>query len=129
MLDHLSEELETEAGLPVGFYDVLLHLNEASDHRLPMHELAARVLLSKSGLTRLVDRMAAEGLVRREPGTEDRRIVHATLTPAGRERLVGAAPVHLRGIEQHFGCHLSDDEAATLHDLLTRVRDGNGNRR
>lgn len=124
LIDRLSAELEVEAGLPVTFYDVLLHLNEAPERRLPMHELARRVLLSKSGLTRLVDRMATEGYVEREPCGEDRRVVYARLTDPGRERLVGAAPVHLRGIEEHFGSRLTDDEAETLRVLLERVVDG-----
>lgn len=126
VLDRLSDELEAEAGLPITFYDVLLHLNQAPGRRLPMHELAERVLLSKSGLTRLVDRMASNGLVERKPCAEDRRIVFAVLTPAGRERLVGAAPVHLRGIDEHFGRHLSDEEADTLRALLARLAPGNG---
>lgn len=126
VLEQLSEELEHEMGLPITFYDVLLHLNEAPDRRLPMRELAERVLLSKSGLTRLVDRMVAEGLVERAACESDRRIVYAVLTTAGRERLVGAAPVHLRGIEEHFGRHLTDNEADTLRGLLQRVAGANG---
>jgi len=121
LLDRLSRELEAETGLPVGFYDVLLHLNEAPQRRLPMHELAHRVLISKSGLTRLVDRMVAEGYLEREPAEDDRRVVYACLTASGRDRLVGAAPVHLRGIAEHFGRHLSDAEADTLRELLGRV--------
>lgn len=126
VLDHLSAELEMETSLPVTFYDVLLHLNEAPGHQLPMHELAARVLISKSGLTRLVDRMTAEGLVERRRGDDDRRVVYAGLTESGRTRLVGAAPVHLRGIDEHFGRHLSEGEADTLRTLLRRVADANG---
>lgn len=126
VLDNLADELEVEMGLPVAFYDVLLQLNEAQDHRLPMRELADRVLLSKSGLTRLVDRMVGEGLVEREPSAADRRVIYAVLTEAGRSRLIGAAPVHLRGIEEHFGRHLNDLEADTLRTLLQRVANANG---
>lgn len=126
ILDRLAGELEREMALPITFYDVLLHLNEAQGHRLPMRDLADRVLLSKSGLTRLVDRMAADGLVDRQPCDDDRRVVHAVLTEKGRSRLVGAAPVHLRGIEQHFGQHLSEDEAETLRELLERLVRANG---
>lgn len=126
VLDHLADELEHQAGLPVTFYEVLLQLSEAPGGRLPMRELAERVLLSKSGLTRLVDRMVGAGLVERSPSTEDRRIVYAVLTGSGRERLVGAAPVHLRCVEQHFGRHLTDGEADTLRSLLERVATANG---
>lgn len=125
VVERLTGDLETELGLPLTFYDVLLQLNEAPGHRLPMRELADRVLISKSGLTRLVDRMTAQGLVARTPCATDRRVVYAALTDVGRSRLVGAAPVHLRGIDEHFGRHLSDAEAQTLRSLLGRVVDAN----
>ena len=78
--------------MPLGWYDVLLQLAEAPDHRLRMAELAERVLLSRSGLTRLVDRLAAEGLVTREPFPGDARGLYTVLTDAGLARLRAAAP-------------------------------------
>jgi DNA-binding MarR family transcriptional regulator len=79
------------------------------------------VLLSKSGLTRLVDRMERSGLVARQPCGEDGRGLLAVLTPAGRDALRRAAPVHLRGVEQHFASHLSEAEARTLRVALGKV--------
>jgi len=79
------------------------------------------VLLSKSGLTRLVDRMERAGLVRRERCEDDARGVIAALTPAGRARLRAAAPVHLRGVEQHFAAHLADGEAPVVAKAMERI--------
>jgi DNA-binding MarR family transcriptional regulator len=123
VIERLEEELQTEQSLPLGWYEVLLHLSWAPDGRLRMGELAASVLLTPSGLTRLVDRMNAAGLVRREACPSDRRVAYATLTAAGRQRLRRAAPTHLRGVEEHFLRHLSDAEAATLAGALSRVLD------
>jgi DNA-binding MarR family transcriptional regulator len=121
VVELLARELEAERGLPLGWYDVLLTLDQAREHRLRMQELAQSVLLSKSGLTRLIDRMEANGLVRREPCPSDRRGAFAVLTPQGRSTFRRAAPVHLRGIQEHFARHLDDQEAATLVAALARV--------
>jgi DNA-binding MarR family transcriptional regulator len=121
VVELLSRELEDQRELPLGWYDVLLTLDQAPEQRLRMQELAQSVLLSKSGLTRLIDRMEAEGLVRRERCPSDRRGAFAVLTPEGRSTFRRAAPVHLRGIQEHFASHLDDDEAATLYDALARV--------
>jgi DNA-binding MarR family transcriptional regulator len=117
----LEHELVAERGLPLSRYDVLLNLAEAPDSRLRMQELSASVLLSKSGLSRLVDRMVEAGLVRRERCEDDRRGWFAVLTDQGRSALRRAAPVHLRGIEEHFTGHLAPDEVETMTAALTRV--------
>lgn len=117
----LEEELEMQRGLPLTWYDVLAQLQAAPNGRLRMQELAESVLLSKSGLTRLFDRMERQGLVRREPCYDDRRGTLAVITPAGRGALRRAAPVHLRGIEEHFAAHLTDEEARTLQSALSKV--------
>ena len=117
----LGREMETETGLPLTWYDVLLNLHEAGG-RLRMQELARSIVLSKSGLTRLVDRMVTAGYVCREPAEGDRRGLLAVLTPEGTEALRRAAPVHLRGIEQHFGRLVSAEEAAVVRDVFERVR-------
>ena len=119
--DALAAELEAETALPLTWYDVLVQLSEADDHKLRMQDLARAVLLSKSGLTRLVDRMTTAGLVSREPCLDDRRGTFVLLAPAGRQRLDGVSPVHLRGIAEHFTSHLSDDEARQMHALLSRI--------
>jgi DNA-binding MarR family transcriptional regulator len=116
----LEEELEADQGLPLSWYDVLLQLNEAGG-RLRMQELARAVLLSKSGVTRLVDRLVREGLVGRQPCASDRRGWLAVLTPEGKARLRKAAPVHLRGIQEHFGALVGEDEALALRAVGDRL--------
>ena len=117
----LERELVAGTAMPLGWYDVLLQLVEAPGRRLRMAELADRVLLSRSGLTRLVDRLQAEGLVRREPSPDDARGTFTVLTVEGFQRLRRAAPVHLRGVQQHWLGHFSDDELRELGALLARV--------
>ena len=117
----LEHELVAERGLPLSRYDVLLNLAEAPGGRLRMQELSASVLLSKSGLSRLVDRMVEAGLVRRERCEDDRRGWFAVLTDQGRSALRRAAPVHLRGIHEHFTRHLSPEEVEVLTAALSRV--------
>ncbi|MEP7214759.1 MAG: MarR family transcriptional regulator [Anaerolineaceae bacterium] len=124
VIERLEAELQRERGLPLSWYDVLVQLQEALGNRLRMTDLAGAVLLSKSGLTRLVDRMHADGLVERRPDPGDRRGTFVQLTPAGLERLRVAAPVHLRGIQQHFGEHLSDADARALASALGKVVNG-----
>src|SRR5579862_1644472 len=96
LIEVLGGELERERRLPLAWYDVLVQLAEAPASRLRMQELARSVLISKSGLTRLVDRMVQAGYVERQPCPDDLRGSFAVLTPAGRDALREAAPVHLR---------------------------------
>ena len=121
----LGEELE-EIGLPIGFYDVLVQLTEAEPGGLRMAELARRVLLSKSGLTRLVDRMASQGLVRRRPSPEDGRGYYVVATKLGRNALRRASPGHLRGVANHFTSLLTADEMKVITRAMTRVADAAG---
>lgn len=120
VLKVLSDELEAEQGIPLTFFDVLAQLSQAGG-RLRMSELADAVLLSRSGVTRVVDRMVRTGLVRREQCPEDRRSLYAALTPKGTRALEQALPVHVRGIADHFGRHLSDEEAKTMAAALGRM--------
>jgi DNA-binding MarR family transcriptional regulator len=117
----LERELVAEAGMPLAWYDVLLQLAEAPGRRLRMAELADSVLLSRSGLTRLVDRLQAEGLVCRERSIDDARGTFTVLTKAGLDRLRQAAPTHLAGIQQHWLEHFDDDELRVLGELLGRL--------
>ena len=117
----LERDLTAEAGLPLAWYDVLLQLAEAPDRRLRMAELADSVLLSRSGLTRLVDRLQAAGLVVREPFPGDARGMYTVLTPTGLDRLRRAAPIHLAGVQEYWLSKFSDDELRQLHDLLNRL--------
>jgi DNA-binding MarR family transcriptional regulator len=104
----LDEELRVEHDLSLGEYDALLALAEATDRRLRMNSLADRVVLSKSGVTRLIDRLVADGLVVRDQCLTDARGAEAVLTEKGLERLRRASRTHLRGIERHF-FHVVDE--------------------
>ena len=119
----LDEDLRAEHDLSLAEYDALLQLAEAPGRRLRMHQLADRVLLSRSGVTRLIDRLVADGSVERNSCLTDARGAEAVLTPAGLERLREAAPTHLRGISERFiGAIEPTDLAATgraLHDVLS----------
>ncbi len=117
----LERELRAEEQLPMAWYDVLVHLSEADEHRLRMQELASAVLLSKSGLTRLVDRMEADGLVCRSACPSDKRGTNAELTPRGLQMLRSTAPTHVRGVGEHFGAHLDDEDAVAMTRMLTAI--------
>lgn len=117
----LEAELVAEHDLALASYDVLLQLAESPERRLRMTDLADRVLLSRSGLTRLVDRMEREGLVRRQACPSDARGTLAVLTDAGIARLRQAAPTHLRGVGEHVAAKLTDDELGTLATLLGKL--------
>lgn len=121
VLRELERELTSEVGMPLAWYDVLLQLVEAPERRLRMADLADRVLLSRSGLTRLIDRLQAEGLVRREPSRDDARGTNTVLTSAGLHRLRQAAPSHLAGVDRHWLAHYSDDELRQLGELFARI--------
>ena len=117
----LEQELQDGAQMPLVWYDVLLQLFEAPERRLRMAELADRLLMSRSGLTRMIDRLQTEGLVRREPSPDDARGMYTVLTDAGRQALRAAAPVHLSGVQAHWLALFSDDELRELGGLLARV--------
>jgi DNA-binding MarR family transcriptional regulator len=119
----LERELQAEQSLGLGEYEVLLLLARAEDRQLRMSELADRLVLSRSGVTRLVDRLNAEGLVERTSCDTDRRGAWATLTGAGHERLRRAAPTHLRGVGEHFLDRIPPAELETLQRTLDRVLD------
>lgn len=121
LTDVLERELQAERDMPLTWYDVLVVLQEAPDQQLRMHDLAEQVLLSRAGLTRLVDRMTAAGLVERIPCPEDRRGTYVRITDVGREANLEAAPVHLGGVREHFTRHLSAKELAAMKTAFDRV--------
>jgi DNA-binding MarR family transcriptional regulator len=121
VVDRLGREMEEETGLPLTWYEVLLYLREAEGGRLRMHELAESLLLSRSAVTRFVDRMEEGGLVRRTDCRDDRRGTFVEATPLGIERFMSAAPVHLRGISEHFAGLIDDGEAAVIASAMERV--------
>ena len=119
----LERLLEQEQRLPLAWYDVLLELNAAPGRRLRMQDLAARVVLSRSRVSRVVDEMVRAGLVGREPDPADGRGAFAVVTDAGRAALRKAAPVYLEGIEDQFLSHLTPAELDTIERALGRVLD------
>jgi len=119
----LERELQAEQSLGLGEYEVLLLLARADDRQLRMSELADRLVLSRSGVTRLVDRLEANALVERASCDTDRRGSWATLTKAGHDRLRRAAPTHLRGVGEHFLDRIPPDELDALQRTLDRVLD------
>jgi DNA-binding MarR family transcriptional regulator len=118
VMRRLEAELDSEQGLSLPAYEVLAHLSEAPEQRLRMSELAVHAVLSPSGLTRLVDKLAREGLVQRHRCDADARVIYAVLTPEGLQRLESAYPVHLRGVREHFLDHLSEQQCEALADAL-----------
>ncbi len=121
VLRELERELDRDAALPLAWYDVLLTLARAPGRRLRMADLAERVMLSRSGLTRLVDRIEKAGYVSREPSPDDARGTYTVIRTAGLRRLRDAVPVHLAGVQRHWLAHFDDDELRTLGALLQRL--------
>jgi DNA-binding MarR family transcriptional regulator len=114
----LEADLEAEHGLSLPAYEVLAHLSEAPDRRLRMSDLASFAVLTPSGLTRLVDKLAAAGLVERARCGGDARVVYAVITPEGQRRLRAAYPTHLRGVREHLVDRLAGEQLDALADAL-----------
>jgi DNA-binding MarR family transcriptional regulator len=124
VVPRIERTLQTEAGLPLAWYDVLLELNGARpERRLRMQELGDRVTISRSRVSRVVDELEHAGFVERMPDATDRRASFAAITPEGRAVLRKAAPVYLAAVEREFLAHLSDADARTIERALDRVRD------
>ena len=120
VIRRLDAELEERESLALSDFDVLVQLHFAGG-TLRMRDLADSVLLSRSGMTRRVDRLESAGYVVRAACETDRRGSMASLTDAGRDRLQRALPVHLQGVADHFLCHLAPDELAILRSTLTKL--------
>lgn len=117
----LDSELEQEHGLPLTSYDVLIQLSLAPDRRLRMFELADAIVLSRSGLTRLVDRLERCRLVERERGEVDPRQVYARLIDRGFEVVADATPTHVAGVKARFLERLSDEQTKQLAAIWPAV--------
>ncbi len=117
----MSTDLEAGGGMPLTHYDVLRQLALAPGRGLRMSELAERVLLSRPGLTGVVKRLEADGLVERRRCAEDGRGLLAVLTPEGRRRLLAAHPTHVGSIRERFAAAYTDEELRTLAALLGRL--------
>ena len=120
LIDVLGTELEQAAGIPMRWYDVLVQLEE-SPEGIPMNLLAERILHSKSGLTRVVDRMEERGLVERVHPADDRRSILVGLTAKGTETMEEARRYHRDGIQRHFSRHLTDADIKALTRALEKV--------
>ena len=120
LADVLDSELERDAGIPLRWYDTLVHLEETPDG-LRMNELAERILYSKSGFTRVVDRMEEAGLVRRVRPENDRRSILVVLTDVGRTTMEEARRHHRHAIEEHFSRHLADADVKALTRAFEKV--------
>jgi DNA-binding MarR family transcriptional regulator len=120
LVDVLDGELERDAGIPMRWYDALVHLEETPEG-LRMNELAERILYSKSGFTRVVDRLEEAGFVRRVRPANDRRSILVVLTDEGRETMERARRYHRHGIEQHFSRHLAETDIKALSRALEKV--------
>jgi DNA-binding MarR family transcriptional regulator len=117
----LEADLLAEHQLPLAWYDVMVQLVEAPDRQLRMTDLAGAVLISRSGLTRLVDRMVADGLVRRERAANDARGTFACLTDAGYTRLRGATPTHLHGVAGYVIDRMSAEQLAAWGEACAQI--------
>jgi DNA-binding MarR family transcriptional regulator len=120
----LDADLEAEHGLPLSSYEVLLHLDDAEGRRMRMSDLAATVILSRSGLTRLVDRLEREGLIERQSCPSDARGSFATLTAAGARKLHAARATHLSGVRSMFLDHFTPEEQEILGAAWERLLPG-----
>jgi DNA-binding MarR family transcriptional regulator len=114
-------DVSGRGGIPLRWYDVLLELNAASARRLTMQELAGRVVLSRTRVSRVVDELEGAGLVRREAHPDDRRSSFAVLTDGGRKALRRAAPAYLDSIRAQFGARLLPHELAVVRGAMEKL--------
>lgn len=119
----MERRLETENGMSVQWFEVLIRLARTPGHRLRMSDLAAQTTLSASGLTRAVDRLEAAGLVERQACPSDRRSTYATLTDKGEARILAALPVHVTQLVEVFSSVFTPDELESYTALTRRLRD------
>ena len=128
VLRAIDEDLAAGGGVPIHVYDVLLELNAAPGRRLRMKDLASRTVLTRSRISKLVDELAADGLVERHADATDRRGSFVVISATGRGALKRSAPIYLDSIERHFMSHLSAGEAERLTAALQRVVEGHRSR-
>jgi DNA-binding MarR family transcriptional regulator len=122
----LDRELVAEHGLTINDYEVLVHLSRADDQMLRRVDLAERVLLTPSGITRLLDGLERSGLVSKAACDSDARVVYAKLTEKGAKRLDSASKSHLASVRSLFGERFDEDELERLSEFLARLPQTNG---
>lgn len=118
----LDKEVQRQTGLPLSWYDVLLELAAEPAGRLRMSDLADRVVLSRSRVSRLVDELASRGLITKEEHPDDRRSAYAAITEAGLAEFQSTAPVYVSAIECQFASNLTDEDLALLGRVLNKIR-------
>ncbi|MGC5328026.1 MarR family winged helix-turn-helix transcriptional regulator [Brevibacillus sp. SYSU BS000544] len=118
----IEQDLASEKRVPLSTYDVLIALYEAPGKRLRINEIGKSVVLSRSGLTRLVDRLERENLIIRERSETDRRGAFAVLTRDGQRELLKAWPVYAKGIQEHFVSKVSNEELELLRTILQKMQ-------
>jgi DNA-binding MarR family transcriptional regulator len=122
LVRQLNAEMMEEHGMGINDYEVLLRLWFAPDHQMRRIDLAESVLLTASGITRLLDRLQAAGYVEKGFCPTDARVTYAVLSELGIEKFNEARKTHLEGVQRAFGEHYTEEEAATLAALLGRIR-------
>ncbi|MFN0090768.1 MAG: MarR family winged helix-turn-helix transcriptional regulator [Acidimicrobiales bacterium] len=123
VLRAIERDLDAAGAMSLGWYDVLLELNAAPERQLRMQDLAARAVLSRTRVSRIVNELEAAGFVERRSDPADRRAWLATLTADGRAALMRTAPLYLDGIERHFNRHLGAGDRRRLAAILQPVID------
>lgn len=121
LVEHIEAALAAAGLPPLGWYDVLWPLEQAEGGRMRMYELAEQMVLPRSNLTRLADRLEAAQLIQREPCPDDRRGAYCVITPKGRAIRAQMWPVYHAAIDQIFSAHLSEAEADGMYGALTRM--------
>ncbi len=119
----IGRDLETQAGMPLTWFEVLIRLARSPERSLRMSDLASQVALSTSGLTRVIDRMEHEDLVNRQACPNDRRVLYALLTDAGSDALEKAIPAHINSLEKYMAEPLGLESLAKLTEYLRVLRD------
>jgi DNA-binding MarR family transcriptional regulator len=123
VLELMDEELRDGCGYPLAFYDVLIEIWRAPGHSLRMSELAGKVLLSRSWVTRRVAQLERAGLLEREPAAGDDRGVLAVLTPTGAAAFKEMERIHARSVRRHFSSFLTAEQAALLAERMAAIGD------
>ena len=121
VIRRLEADMLKQHDLSITWFDVLSRLNQSPDGRLRMHELEEVSVFTRSGITRLADRLEAAGLVRRERSPEDRRGVYLAITDAGRAKIDEVWPDHVASIQRHFGQYLDATDAESLQTAAGKI--------
>lgn len=120
-VERISAEMERTSGLPLSWYNILLHLYQAEPDAVPQRDLEQHNSLSQSGISRMVAKMQEAGLLRRRTSERDRRNLDVVLTEHGRDIFLRATPTHHAAVQHHFGSWLDDAEAAVINTGLRKV--------